>query len=163
MTSTYIHLQILFFQAASSQYYYCARWQVGIRYVCGVIILQGALYLYSGRRDTQRASARMAAQICVYLRISAYICVNLYIIIYPKTWSHINIYINYYTTSTSSWVFRMYNRRHAPVWCLGRSVTIVTTISDQVPYYVPYPESIHFRAPCYIWSPHRIPLVGRAS
>ena len=124
-----------------------------------VIILQGALYLYSCRRDEQDVSPEG----CVHLRISAYICVNLYIIIYHTTWSHISIYINYYTTRTSSWVFSMYNRRHAPVWCLGRSVTIVTTIFDQVPYYVPYPESIHFRAPYYIWSPHRIPLVGRAS
>ena len=118
----------------------------------------------------QRYTESVSPEGCADLRISAYICVPIYyyiniiyIIIYPKTWSHINIYINYYTTRTSSWVFRMYNRRHAPVWCLGRSVTIVTTIFDQVPYYVPYPVLIHIWAPYYIWSPHRIPLVGRAS
>ena len=72
----------------------CSSWQVGIRLV--VIILQGESYISTEVAEIER---HVSPEGCVYLRISAY---PIHIIIYHKTWSHINIYINYHTIRTSS-------------------------------------------------------------
>ena len=72
------------FDNGKSELMGCASGQVGIRLLVVIILQVGERYLYSGRREIERQPRR--------LRVSAYICVNLNILLYIIKHGHIQTY-----------------------------------------------------------------------